>query len=226
VKRTAEELGRAFPGTPVLLSSGDKLVLEVPDGPALVLATPQAEPKAPSGYAAAVILDADRSLGRADLRVEEESLRRWLAVVSLVRPASGGGTALIVGDPAERAVQALLRLDAAGFAERELDERESAGFPPAVKLVALDGTEPVLMAAKAALELPSDVQALGPFPRSELDGSPMLEQSTGEPLFQLTLRCPPATGSELVAAVKALLATRSARKLPGVLRCQVDPQTI
>ena len=57
--RTAEELGRAFPGVPVRVSGAAPGVLAaVPDRPALVVATPGAEPTAASGYAAALLLDA------------------------------------------------------------------------------------------------------------------------------------------------------------------------
>ena len=58
VARTAEEFGKAFPGTPVLQASADKPLAEVGAEPALVLATPGAAPPAKAGYAAAVLLDA------------------------------------------------------------------------------------------------------------------------------------------------------------------------
>ena len=82
-RRTAEELGRAFPQTPVVQSSGDHPVSEVGAEPALVLATPGVEPIAADGYAAALLLDAELLLARADLRAAEEALRRWLAAVAL-----------------------------------------------------------------------------------------------------------------------------------------------
>ena len=56
-RRTAEELGRAFPGTPVVTSAGDVIVTEVEARPALVVATPGAEPHASGGYGAALLLD-------------------------------------------------------------------------------------------------------------------------------------------------------------------------
>jgi primosomal protein N' (replication factor Y) len=55
--RTAEELGRAFPGVPVMLSGGSQVKDRVPVGPRIVVATPGAEPVAESGYGAAVLLD-------------------------------------------------------------------------------------------------------------------------------------------------------------------------
>ena len=45
--RTAEELGRAFPGVPVRTSGSPHVLAAVPAEPALVIATPGAEPVAP-----------------------------------------------------------------------------------------------------------------------------------------------------------------------------------
>ena len=63
----------------------------VPGRPALVVATPGAEPVAEGGYAAALLLDGDALLGRRDLRAEEEALRRWLnAAAWCARPRRAG----------------------------------------------------------------------------------------------------------------------------------------
>ena len=85
--RTAEELGRAFPGIPVRTSGGQHVLAAVPAEPALVIATPGAEPVAPDGYAGALLLDGWALLGRPSLRAAEEALRRWLNAAALVRPA-------------------------------------------------------------------------------------------------------------------------------------------
>jgi primosomal protein N' (replication factor Y) len=78
-QRTAEELGRAFPGVSVRVSgagASEGVLGEVPSGPALVVATPGAEPVAVGGFAAALLLDAQVGAGERD---ETETLRRWLA---------------------------------------------------------------------------------------------------------------------------------------------------
>ncbi|MDQ1696407.1 MAG: hypothetical protein QOJ03_1760, partial [Frankiaceae bacterium] len=56
-RRTAEELGRAFPGTRVRTSGGDAVLAEVGGGASVVVATPGAEPVAAGGYGAALLLD-------------------------------------------------------------------------------------------------------------------------------------------------------------------------
>jgi primosomal protein N' (replication factor Y) (superfamily II helicase) len=216
VSRTAEELGKAFPGATVIQSSGDHRVSQVSERPALVLATPGATPEAEAGYAAAVLLDAELMLARPDLRAGEESLRRWMAVVATVRPAAAGGTVLVVGQAGLREVQALVRLDPVGYAETELAQRAEAGFSPAVKLVTIEGAAPAVSAALAALELPSDASALGPFP---------LEQQDSEEVHRVTLRCALSDGAALVAQVKAMMAVRAARKDTPV-RVRVDPQIV
>ena len=124
--RTAEELGRTFPSTPVRQSSSGQHVLATVDSrPAIVVATPGAEPVAEGGYAAVVLLDTWLVLARPDLRTAEEAVRRWANAVGLVRP---GGRAVAVGDPAHPGLQALVRWDLAGFAEREAADRSSATF--------------------------------------------------------------------------------------------------
>ena len=88
--RTAEELGRAFPGTPVRTSGRDEVLATVPGTPALVVSTPGAEPVADGGYGAVLLLDGWAALGRADLRAGEEALRRWFAAAALARPDGAG----------------------------------------------------------------------------------------------------------------------------------------
>ncbi|MGI5952504.1 MAG: primosomal protein N' [Brooklawnia sp.] len=217
-QRTVEELGRAFPGIRVRESSGDRVLDEVGEQPALVVATPGAEPPASHGYAAAVLLDADRLLERPDLRAAEEAVRRWLNAVSLVRPGDQGGTVCVVGPPGVRPVQALVRLDAAGHAERELADRVAAGYPPAVRLITVEGSNQSLGELVELLGVLPDVDVLGPV---ELDRP--LTSAQDEPLWQLSLRAPLSKSNELVAAVKGAVSVRSARKLPGGLRVRVDP---
>ena len=116
-----------FAGTVVRTSGGDRVLATVDDEPAIVVATPGAEPVAAGGYAAVVLLDTWLVLGLAHLRAEEEALRRWANAVGLVRP---GGRVVVVGDPAHPAVQALVRWDPAGFAAREA-ARAPRGAPAA-----------------------------------------------------------------------------------------------
>ena len=138
--RTAEELGRAFPNVPVISSAGDHVRASVGPEPALVVATPGAEPVAFCGYAAALLLDADKMLRFDSLRAPEAALRRWLNAAALVRPAALEGTVVTTASPSP-VEQALVRWDPAWFARQELEERAQTGLPPAVRTAAVTGAE-------------------------------------------------------------------------------------
>jgi primosomal protein N' (replication factor Y) len=208
-RRTAEELGRAFPGAAVRTSGGDRVLAEVEARPDLVVATPGAEPVVEGGYGAALLLDGWALLARADLRAGEETLRRWMTAAALVRP---GGTVVVNADAAVPAVQALVRWDPAGFAARELADRAELGFPPAVRMAALTGSAAAVADLLAAADLPADAEVIGPVP-AEKDAERIL------------LRVPRSSGAALATAVKAAAATRSARKAAESVRTVLDPQS-
>lgn len=216
--RTAEELGHAFPGTPVLTSGGEAVLATVPAHPALVVATPGAEPMAVGGYAAALLLDGWALLGRPSLRAAEEALRRWLNAAALVRPGPAGGTVTIVADAGLPAVQALIRWDPVTYAERELAERQQLHFPPAVRMAAVTGTAPGVDELLAAARLPAAAELLGPVPPAG-DGA----AADGQELVRMLIRVPRPAGAELAAALRAAQAVRSARKDSALARVQLDP---
>ena len=213
--RTAEELGRAFPGVKVRTSGGDLVLPRVPDQPALVIATPGAEPLA--DYAAALLLDGWTLLGRPSLRAGEEALRRWLAAAALVRP---DGTVLVHADQSLAATQALIRWDPVTFAERELAERAELGFPPAVRMAAVTGEA----AAVASLLAGTDpaFEVLGPVPAEQAGPDQPPETAPGDQVRAL-IRASRARGAELARALAAAQAGRSARKEGGGARVQLDP---
>lgn len=213
--RTAEELARAFPGVLAVNSSADKIRTSVPDTPAIVVATPGAEPGAPGGYAGVLLLDTGLMLSRADLRVEEESLRRWLGAVSLCRSPEEGGTVVAVGEPQHPALQALVRADPGGFMSRVLAERAAVGLPPAARVVRVGG-DPEALAEFLDNDPFDGVDILGP---TELRSHP-------EPESAALLRVPLERGRELVARVRNAASIRSARKEGGRLYIQVDPEVM
>ena len=210
--RTAEELGRAFPGAVVRVSAGDRVLAAVDGTPAIVVATPGAEPVSAAGYAAVVLLDTWLALGVAHLRAEEEALRRWSNAVGLLRP---GGRALAVGDPAHPALQALVRWDHAGFAEREADARREAHLPPASRLATITGEVGAVDDVLTLLSRPEGTEVLGPVP---VDGP-----DAGQ--VRAVVRVPRAHGAALSDALGEVQRVRSARKLDPV-RIQVDPPTL
>ena len=129
-----------------------------------MVATPGAEPVAEGGYAAVVLLDTWLSLARADLRTDEEALRRWMNAAGLVRP---GGRVVAVGDPAHPALQALVRWDPAGFAEREMAERQAARLPPAARVATVSGAPAAVEEVLGLPQLPPAAEVLGPVPQGD-----------------------------------------------------------
>jgi len=208
-RRTAEELGRSFPGIPVRTSGRDGVLARVDSGPALVVATPGAEPVADGGYAAALLLDGWALLGRQDLRAGEEALRRWLAASALVRPGPAGGRVVVLAESGLAPVQALLRWDPAGAADRELADRVRLRFPPAVRMAALIGSAAAVADLLATAALPGSADVLGPVPV--------------EAGVRALVRVPLGDGPVLSAALKAGQAVRTARKAPDFVSITVDP---
>jgi primosomal protein N' (replication factor Y) len=221
--RTAEELGRAFPRVTVRRSSGDRVLDSVDDRPAIVVATPGAEPLARGGYAAVVLLDTWLMLARPDLRTAEEAVRRWLNAAALARPAEDGGRVVAVGDPAHPALQALVRWDPAGFAEREAEERGTAHLPPVSRIAVISGPPEAVDSAVGEMRLPPGTELLGPVPEPAPRGTPAAEESA--PAVRVVVRVPRRWGAELSRSLVEMQGVRSARKLPAV-RVQVDPYTL
>ncbi|QBI53852.1 primosomal protein N' [Streptomonospora litoralis] len=216
-RRTAEEMGRAFPSLTVRTSGRDEVLTGVGERPALVVATPGAEPAAEGGYAAAVLLDGWALLGRADLRAAEEALRRWCNAAALVRPAAEGGRVVVVADAQVSATQALVRWDPGGFAERELAERRELGFPPAVAMASVTGDPAHVRELLDQVELPASAELLGPVPVGGAggDGDDSAERAL--------LRVPRADTLALAASLKAAASARSARKDEHLAQIRMDP---
>jgi primosomal protein N' (replication factor Y) len=215
-RRTAEELGRAFPGVAVRTSGGDKVLDTVPDKPALVVCTPGAEPVAEGGYSAALLLDTWLLLARPDLRAPEEAVRRWINAAALVRSAKDGGAVIMVGEPSATSLQAVVRWSPEGYALRELEERRTARLPPAARLAELTGPTAAVSDLLARLRQLTDTQAgldvLGPV-------------AVDDETVRAVLRTPRSAGSVLARNLKDAQSARSAKKLPGSVRIQIDPAT-
>jgi primosomal protein N' (replication factor Y) (superfamily II helicase) len=232
-RRTAEELGRAFPGVPTVTSAGDAVRATVPAEPQLVIATPGAEPVADGGYGAALLLDGWSLLSRPDLRAAEEALRRWMIAAALVRPAAAGGRVVLGADTGLPTVQALIRWDPAGHADAELAARAELGFPPAVAMASLQGSDDAVVQALDQLQgedelLPADVEQLGPVPLADLPGGggPVRPGAPEETRTRALLRYPQDRRRDVAAALTRLTALRSAHRGATPVRVQIDPDQL
>lgn len=223
--RTAQELGRAFPGVRIISSAGDHVLSEVPNSPAIVVATPGAEPHVTGGlYGAAVIMDPWMQLGRADLRATEKALRHWLEAAALVAPHADGGVVVVVAEAWLRPVQDLIKWDAPGAARRELASRQEAGFPPAVTMAAIDGTRDTIDQLQAAWEQPASAELLGPVelpPGIRLPAG--LTASHADEGRRLIVRIPASDGMLLGHSLKVAQSIRGAQRNNGPLRIVMNP---
>ena len=221
-RRTAEELGRAFPGTTVIMSAGESVVPEVAGRPALVVATPGAEPRACGGYGAALLLDSWALLGRQDLRAAEDTLRRWMSASALVRGRGGGGVVTVVAESSIRTVQALIRWDPIGHAEAELAGRTEVGLPPSVHIATVDGTADAVRALLEEVQLPGGADLLGP-----VNLPPGVRRPPGVPVdvsvTRMLVRVPREQGLALAAALRRGVGVLSARQTHEPVRVQLDP---
>jgi primosomal protein N' (replication factor Y) len=221
-RRTAEELGWAFPGVAVITSAGDSIHTEIGTGPALVVATPGAEPRAPDGYGAALLLDSWSLLGRQDLRSAEDTLRRWMAASAQVHSRTAGGVVVIVAESAIPTVQALIKWDPVGHAEAELAARVAVGLPPAVHIAAIDGASDAVNAMLAQSEFPADADVLGP-----VDLPPGVRRppatAANDSVIRMLIRVRREDGLALSAALRQATAVNSARHDHEAVRVQIDP---
>jgi primosomal protein N' (replication factor Y) len=221
-RRTAEELGRAFAGTPVITSAGDAIVAEVAAHPALVVATPGAEPRADGGYGAALLLDTWALLGRQDLRAAEDALWRWMSAAALVRARGDGGVVTVIAESVIPTVQSLIRWDPVGHAEAELAARSEVGLPPSVQMAAIDGGADAVAALLDEAQLPDGAELLGP-----VDLPPGVRRPPGTPagvpVIRMLVRVRREQGLELAASLRRGVGVLSARQTHEPVRVQIDP---
>ncbi|WP_433597794.1 primosomal protein N' [Nocardia sp. CA-135953] len=221
--RTAEELGRAFPGVPIRGSSGGAVLDTVEPGPQVIVATVGAEPVLPGGYGVALLLDGWALLSRADLRAAEDTLRRWMSAATLVR---NHGQVIVMAEPSLPTVQALLRWDPVGHARAEVAGRAEVGFPPAVRMAAIDGTADSIAELLSAAKLPDHVDILGPVPLPPGARKPFDSGDTPAEVERMLLRVHRTAGTTLARALAAAQAVRSTHRSDAPLRVQIDPVDI
>lgn len=209
--RTAHELGRAFPGVPVIVADGDHVRDTVEGGPRLVVATRGAEPRAPGGYRAVLLLDGARMLLRESLWVAEDCLRWWSTAAMLAAPDAPVHLVGVSGDVAT----ALATWRSADFAARQLADRRELRFPPTVRLAAATGP---VQAVEALVEAWSGV------------GAEVLSRGPEERGERVVVRFATGAGRRVADVAKeALIRHGSARRPkppappPPVLRVRFDP---
>ncbi|MDQ0210716.1 primosomal protein N' [Arthrobacter bambusae] len=221
VLRTAEELGRAFPGKAVVTSSGDQVKATVSDAHALVVATVGAEPIASGGYAAALLLDGNSLLRRENLRAGEDTVRRWFNAAALVRPAHEGGLVVITADDAT-ATGALLRWDPAGYASRELALRQELQLPPSVRIASVTGKRADVVHFTESLAEAIKLRTAGPAPVSLTLSTKRGAEQEGDPDVRTLFFIPYAQAAVATRSMRAVKAASAAKRTSGPVQLRLD----
>jgi primosomal protein N' (replication factor Y) len=202
--RTADELGRAFPGVRVIIADGDHQVTTVSAEPALVIATRGAEPVADGGYRAVLLLDGAGMLARESLRVAEDCLRWWSNAIAL---AADAAPTVIVGVGGALATS-LVTWRQEDFAQTELADRRELRFPPAVRVATLTGK--VALVTEAIAQLPvGPLDVLGPVD---------LADGVVRTIIRFDYKAGPAVADQLKALVVAATTVSRSNRKPGAPR--------
>jgi primosomal protein N' (replication factor Y) len=160
--RTAAELGKSFPGSKVVESTGENRILSVKPGKNLVVATAGAEPFVEGGYNAVIILDAQATMSRQYLRASEEAVRIWANAISKL---AIDGEGVLVGVSGALA-QKFCLWQHIEIASDELSSRRELALPPALRLGSASGSQAILADLATSLVSFGKVKVLGPAPHS------------------------------------------------------------
>ena len=171
IERAQEEIARAFPNTPIVLSFGDVIKDRLEVKPGIVLATPGAVPQVSGGYSAVVVLEGLSYFSHDDLRANERANEFFFEVSGSVKK---GGVVLLAIDDSHPIVSSLIRWNPSTILKRELAQRSEISFPPsvnsAVMILPTSQASPLVAGINRAISdarLANDTRVLGP---TKIDG--------------------------------------------------------
>ncbi|MBX0298435.1 primosomal protein N' [Cryobacterium sp. 1639] len=203
--RTAEELGRAFPGSRVIVADGDHTVQTIGPEPALVIATRGAEPIPRHGYAAILLLDGERMLARESLRVGEDCLRWWANAAALAAP----GAPVMLAGVGGALAHALNTWQPGPYAAAELADRRQLRFPPAVRVASVTGTSAEVGTALESLADLPGLDILGPVDHDQAGPG---QKPGGPALVRAIVRFGYPLGDEVARTLKAAIVRNAANR--------------
>ncbi|MET0955944.1 MAG: primosomal protein N' [Cryobacterium sp.] len=214
--RTAEELGRAFPGSRVIVADGEHTVQSIGPEPALVIATRGAEPIPRNGYSAILLLDGERMLARESLRVGEDCLRWWANAAALAAP----GASVMLAGVGGALAHALNTWQPGPYAAAELADRRQLRFPPAVRVASVTGSSAEVETALESLAELAGLDVLGPVahdPGGSNSSGPKPPAApsvapAGPPLVRAIVRFGYPLGDEVARTLKAAIVRNAATR--------------
>jgi primosomal protein N' (replication factor Y) len=216
IERAAEEISRAFPGAPLVLSFGDVIKSEIASKSIIVLATPGAAPKVEGGYAAVVMLEGLKFFSHPDLRSQERARELFFETAAMTNPK---GAALLCIEESHPIVASLVRWNPGAMIRRELAERLEIPLPPYVSSYVISGESKDFTSIATGLKkaisdarIPATIRVYGP---SEIGGS----------RAKIVLYCPQEDSAELTSFLHELQRRRSIAK-KDFLSIRIDPYSL
>ncbi|OTA26988.1 hypothetical protein B9G54_02870 [Alloscardovia macacae] len=254
---TAQELAGLIQGVPIVISTphqGRGVVDWIPNKPAVVIATPGAEPvvraaggdaagrangsSQHAGYQTVAIIDAWTSLYGSALDQRIDTLTSWAEAGALCVPRREGGQVLILGEAERSVAQSLLLQDTRVLARKELSDARETGLPPVVSAALVWGEKNSVLQAVSAVEadfggLPA-IQTpdgelpsvLGPVPKSIPQ---TMRQQYMEGMYQrvqCVIRVQHADLPRLVRSLRDAQARHTAAKGSEELHFHVHPKNL
>lgn len=192
-EKTAEDIGKMFPGSHIIISDGNHLVTEVLNKPSVVIATPGAEPDAPQGYSAVILLDGQRHLLRDIPDAEDQYLRHCSQAIAQCQQK---GEVIVVGSG--KAFGDVIAFHQYRYwAQTELAERTALGLPPSVRSASLEGHAKTITHVLETLSSQM-TRSFGPF---------VTPQGHSRAMFFFEYR----HGDDVAKALKALIITSASK---------------
>ena len=144
IDRFHEEIGRAFPNTPIQLSSAPNILEEVAEKTKIVIATTGSIPGSFKEYSAVVLLEGQRFLAASSSRFEELVYESFFEAAAHV---SKKGNVFVVLDAFHPLVAAITKWNPGTLVRKILRENEEAFLPPysSIAVLTVEKHEAILL---------------------------------------------------------------------------------
>lgn len=144
IDRFHEEIGRAFPNTPIQLSSAPNILEDIAEKTRIVIATTGSIPGGTKEYSAVVLLEGQRFLAASTSRFEELVYESFFEAAAHV---SQMGSVLIVLDTFHPLVAAITKWNPGTLVRKILRENEEAFLPPfsSIAVLTVEKEEAILL---------------------------------------------------------------------------------
>ena len=215
-QRFAQEIGRAFPGFPVLISDANSPLDEVSEERSLVLATAGMAPVTKNGYQAVVILEGDALFAQLDLRAHERAREAIMQSVALLAKK---GKALLVIDSAHPIIASVSRWNLSPLLMRELSERSQTHLPPVVHAITIEVAHGECSSFIAGIEKSATEGRISPSTRI-LGPTKISDENS-----RVIITVPLDEGEDLVDFLDTYRKKRALAKKPA-LTMRVDPYSL